>query len=83
MNSTIEQRKRLLKEEIETARFNLQENIQDIELHEYLLHQFKSIQTVARFVPTVKSTSTHLIDKYVLNNGPLINWITRIIKLIA
>jgi len=68
---TIEHKKEILNRQIEIAKLNLQNNIEDIDLSKYMLDQIMQKDHIANFHPFIKSTSIDLILKLFLKDNLL------------
>ena len=75
---TIEHKKEILNRQIELAKLNLQNNIEHIDLSEYMLGQVMQKDHISNIHPFVKSTSIDLILKFLLKD----NLLYKIIKFV-
>jgi|GEM_PF-3210588 len=83
MNETLTNRKKELKEEIEIARNHLQNNIEAIDIQEYLSIRLKPLQTMSKLIPRVDLSLLSILAKYYPGKGFVVAMIKNIIKLIS
>lgn len=80
MITTLEEKKRRLAREIEVAKFQLENNIENIDVSDYLFNQFNIKNKIGDFLSFSKIQNTGLVTNLLFKDGSLFSKIISMLK---